>query len=176
MQAVDALPYVQNVDLVVDGKEIVLEEDQKAQLEQQIADLFEDSHTMPAFGVIFGNDFETLTQNGTFVSLKFERVFEVNGLPFDELVFQVCSDWTGFNLFRGMNGVFEGRCIYIDLVNKDMSALYNFINALPQDTQTSLPEELPEQDVQQPVENIDESVKQEVEIAETTQQEDLLTE
>lgn len=57
-------------------------------------------------------------------------MMEVNELPFDELVFDVQSDFRGFNLMRGINGVFEGRCIYIRLIDKDMSELVNTIQQI----------------------------------------------
>ena len=141
-QTVDALPYVQSADLIVNGNEIVLTEDEQAQLQQQVVQLFEGSHTMPAFGVMFDDMYHEAIQKGTYVSLKFGRVFEVNELPFDELVFQVSPDWSGFNLFRGMNGIFQGRCIYIDLNGKTMQEFSDFINSLPavQEAMTETPQ------------------------------------
>lgn len=130
-ETVDVLPYVQSADLLVNGNDVVLTEDEQAQLRQQVIDLFEDSHTMPAFGVMFDEQFHEVVKDGTFVSLKFGRIMEVNELSFDELVFQVSPDFYGFNLFRGMHGIFEGRCIYIDLNGKTMQEFSDFINTLP---------------------------------------------
>ena len=161
---VDALPFVQSAELLVDGKEIVLTEDEQSKLQQQVENLFEGSLTMPAFGVMFDDMFQEATSNGTFVSLKFGRILEVNGLPFDQIVFQVSPDWSGFNLFRGMNGVFQGRCIYIDLNGKTMQDFSDFINTLPalQDVDNQVPEiedvpadETSNQEIKAEIENVD---------------------
>ena len=130
-EAIDVLPYAQSIDLIVDGHDVVLSEEEQANLEQKLFELFEGSHTMPALGVMFDEMYREEIQNGKFVSLKFGRVLEVNGLPFDELVFRVDADSYGFNLYRGVRGVFQGRCIYIDLVDKNMQEFYDFINNLP---------------------------------------------
>ncbi len=129
-EAVDVLPYAQSIDVIVDGHDVVLTEEEQDALEQKVFELFENSHTVPAFGVMFDEMYREEIQNGKFVSLKFGRLLEVNGLPFDELVFRVEPDYYGFNLYRGVRGVFQGRCIYIDLVEKNMQELYDFLGNL----------------------------------------------
>lgn len=126
-EAVDVLPYVAKIDLMTNGNSIELSQEQEQNLYTKVCELFKNSRTMPAFGVVFDNEFQKELQNGTYISLKFNGVFEVNELPFDELVFKVEPDWQGFNLMRGMKGVFEGRCIYINLQDKDMSQLNDLI-------------------------------------------------
>ena len=148
-EAIDVLPYAQSIDLIVDGHEVVLSQDEQAKLEEQVFQLFENSHTMPAFGVMFDEMYREEIQNGKFVSLKFGRVLEVNELSFDELVFRVEPDFYGFNLYRGVRGIFQGRCIYIDLVDKNMQELFDFINNLStlQDAEppvTEIPEQIEE--------------------------------
>lgn len=129
-EAVDVLPHVDASSLIINGNVVELTEDEQQNLMQQVFDMFENSHTMPAFGVIFDDMYQEEIQSGVFVSLKFPHVFEVNGLPFDELVFKVEPTFQGFNLMRGMKGVFQGRCIYIDLQDKTMQELYDYINSL----------------------------------------------
>ncbi len=129
-ETVDVLPYATEVGLVVDGNRIELSEEQQQNLEMQVEQLFENSRTMPAFAVTTQEMFEEELKDGTFVSLKFNGLFEVNGLPFDELMFRVDKEYHAFNLVRGLNGVFEGRCIYIDLDEKDMSEISDFISSI----------------------------------------------
>lgn len=129
-EVVDVLPYVQSFDLIVNGHQIELSEQQQTTLQEGVQELFENSLTMPAFAVTFDEIFKEEIQDGTFVLMKFDRVFKVNELPFDELVFKVQPDFQGFNLYRGMRGIFQGRCIYIDLNGKDMQALADCVKAL----------------------------------------------
>ena len=129
-QVQDALPYVQNASLLVNGHEIVLSENEQTDLQAQIEKLFENSHTLPALGVVFDNEFQEDVKNGVFVSLKFDGVFEINDLPFEELLFRVSPDAYGFNLFRSNHGVVQGRCIYVDLSGKTMEDFSNFVNSL----------------------------------------------
>ncbi len=129
-EAIDVLPYVAQTNLIVDGNTIELSQEQQDQLFVQIEQLFEGSKTMPAFGVTTPEMFAEDLKSGNFVSMKFDGLFEVNGLPFDELVFKVDKDYHAFNLIRGNNGVYNGRCIYIDLDEKDMSEFDQFIQTL----------------------------------------------
>ena len=127
-EVVDIMPYVAQSSLIFDGEEIVLSEQQQESLEQQVLQMFETAHTLPAFGVINPDEFENYLKQGKFVSLKFDSTIELNGLPFDELVFEVSPELQAFNLFRGNKGVFQGRCIYIDLMGGAMEELSNLIN------------------------------------------------
>lgn len=129
-EAIDALPFVAKIDLISDGQVLELTQDQQDSLRIQVEKLFENSLTMPAYGVVRDQDYKEEIKKGDYVSLKFNQMIEVNDLPFDELVFDVKSDFQGFNLMRGINGVFEGRCIYIRLVDKDMSELANTIQQI----------------------------------------------
>ncbi len=131
-QVTDALPFVQSQNLFVNGHEIVLTETEQADLKQQIETLFENSHTLPALGVVFDNEFKTDLQDGIFVSLKFDVPIEINDLPLDELWFRVSPEAFGFNLCRANHGIVQGRCIYVDLNGKTMQNFSDFVNSLPQ--------------------------------------------
>lgn len=128
-EAVDVLPYVQQVSLMVDGKEIVLTQEEQTKLQEQVNLMFENSRTMPAFGVMTEDMFKEHIQSGVFVSMKFAQVLEVNGLPFDELVFKVNPTAQGVDLIRGEKGVFQGRCIHLDL-NENMQNMHNVIEEI----------------------------------------------
>ncbi len=149
-QATDAIPFAQNTSLLVDGQEIVLSAQQQEDLKMQVASLFEGSHTLPSLAVMFENDFQQKIQEGTYVSLKFERPCEINDLLFDELVFEVVPEYQGFNLYRGNRGVFQGRCVYVDLVDKTMQPLWDFVQTISIDEKEVLEDAEPQilEDVQ----------------------------
>lgn len=129
-EAVDVLPYVSQYNLLVNGNVVELSQEETEQLQQQVEKLFENSHTMPAFGVVTDEIFHEDVQNGYFVSMKFQTSIKINELPFDELVFKIGRDFHGFNLMRGNHGIFQGRCIYIDLQERTMEELYDFVEGL----------------------------------------------
>lgn len=126
-EAVDVLPYVESCNLIVNNHTIELTQDEQKDLVESVSAMLEGSHTLPAFGVVFDDMYKEMTREGYFVSLKFPQIMEVNELPFDELVFEVNPEFHGFNLMRGMRGVVQGRCIYIDLQDKTMDELYQKI-------------------------------------------------
>ncbi len=129
-EAIDVLPFVESCNIIADGHTIELTQDEQKNLLESVNSLFENSHTMPAFGVVFDDMYKEIVKEGYFVSLKFPQIMEVNELPFDELVFEVNPEYQGFNLMRGMKGIFQGRCIYIDLQDKTMADLYEKITNL----------------------------------------------
>ena len=129
-EAVDVLPYVSQYNLLVNGNVVELSQEETENLQQQVEKLFENSHTMPAFGVVTDKIFHEDVQNGYFVSMKFDTPIKVNDLPFDELVFKIGRDFHGFNLMRGNHGIFQGRCIYVDLQERTMEELYDFVESL----------------------------------------------
>lgn len=148
-EVIDVLPYVTSYNLMVDGKVVELSETEEQGLQEQVLSLFEDSHTMPAFGVVFNDMYQEDIKNGYFVSLKFDSPIQINNLPFDELVFKVDKDFHGFNLMRGENGIFQGRCIYIDLQDKTMANLFEYIENLDSIKSISLDE--PVEDIQEEI-------------------------
>lgn len=133
-ETTEVLPFVNTYNLLIDGHVQEMTVDEQNQLQQKVLDLFEDSRTVPALGVIFDDLYHQEIQNGRYISLRFDRVFEVNELPFDELVFRVDAESQGVNLMRGMNGVFDGRCIYVNFAEKDMTELNDFISSVQNKT------------------------------------------
>ena len=140
-EAVDVLPYASSYDVMVDGKTIEMTVDQQEELKNKVESLFANCHTMPAFGVVTPEIFEEQTKDGIFISIKFNQVYSVNELPFNELVFRVEKDSYGFNLFRGMNGVFQGRCIYLSIVDGNMNDLYDYLSSIVPSTEVPKVEE-----------------------------------
>ncbi len=137
-QVQDVLPYANQLEIISNGNIVVLSQEQQDDLMQEIKTLLADSHTVPAFGVVFDDMYQQEIQSGNFVSIKFANVCEINGLPFDQLVFKVEKDWQGFNLMRGENGHFQGRCIYVDLMGKNMQNLAEKVEILSKNANAAL--------------------------------------
>ena len=111
--------------IIVDNKYINIEN--VKQLNDVINDMIKDSHTMPAFGVSIHIETLSAIQNGVWLKLQYNGTQSVDDMVFDELLIEVNPKFGGFNIIRGNRGIYDGRCFYIDLVDKNMSTLYNFI-------------------------------------------------
>ena len=49
-------------------------------------------------------------------------------MPFEKLLVEVGKEFYGFNIIRYTSERgYDGRCFYIDLVNKNMSDFYNIL-------------------------------------------------
>lgn len=142
-QATQALPYATDYSVYVNGNVVEISEADKEVIKEKVEAIFENSHTLPAFAVTTDEIFHEQIKDGIFVSIKFDNVLHINELPFDELVFKVEKDTHGFNLFRGMNGIFQGRCIYIDMMDGNMNDLYDFLTKF--DKEESLEQESEEE-------------------------------
>ena len=80
----------------------------------KILSAFEGARIMPAFGVSLDAETKAAMQQGDWVELKFNQTETINEMPFNSLCFRLESCY-GLNLIRGLNGNYNGRCIYLDL-------------------------------------------------------------
>ena len=92
-------------------------------------EMTEGARRMPAFGVSLDALTRKQMREGTWLEFCFPKEFECDGLPFRSLLVQVRSEYRGFNLVRNTQGLYEGRCLYVDL-NGDMSALSGALEQL----------------------------------------------
>lgn len=129
-QVSDALPYAQGVDVIVNGHEVVLTQEENEGVLSQVQELFNHSVTVPALGVVTPQMYEEQIQDGLFVSIKFPGLVKINDLPFDELVFKVEENYCGINLVRGNDGVYDGRCLYVNLENFSTQALHEHLMSI----------------------------------------------
>lgn len=160
-QAADVLPYVQEYNLLVNGQIVEISAEQQAQLQMKVDELLQNTRTMPAFGVTLPDELDADKLENVYICLKFDKTLSVNDLPFDELCFRVDKDCHGFNLNRGNNGVFQGRAIYLDILQDGtMNDLYDFV--------TEISSQLPKTEVIQQSE-VEEETKS-TETAEQTEQ------
>lgn len=181
-EAIDVMPFVSSSTLLVDGNEIILAEEEQNLLEEQVVSMLQSTHTLPAYGVITHEMFQEHILQGKYVSLKFDKVLELGGLPFDELVFKIDSDAQAFDLMRGMKGIFQGRCIHIDLMGNDMQEISAYVdevisgkeqsNPVQEETESSQESEL-EQGVEQTEEDLTDETTENEESSETNSEEEL---
>lgn len=90
--------------------------------------LLQGSHEMPAFGVSLNEMTVKAMKSGLWVEFDFGKQTEYNEMPFEKLLVEVKENSYGFNIIRYTKQYgYDGRCFYIDLVNKDMSHFYDVI-------------------------------------------------
>ncbi len=90
--------------------------------------LLDRSHEMPAYGVSLDKETVKAMKNGLWVEFDFGKLTEYNGMPFEKLLVEVDKEFYGFNIIRYTSERgYDGRCFYIDLVNKNMSDFYNIL-------------------------------------------------
>lgn len=142
-EAIEVLPYATDYNLYVNGNVVEISQSERDEIQEKVEILFKNAHTLPAFAVTTDEFFHEQLQDGIFVSIKFDNVLHLNELPFDELAFKVEKDTHGFNLYRGMNGIFQGRCIYIDMMDGDMNELYDFLSGFNASEEENIQENIP---------------------------------
>lgn len=114
------------MNIIYNGQVIEITSEEKAEIQSEILTYLEGSYDSPALAVIFPELYEEMLKDGYFINFKFDKHFEYNGFPFDEVTVKIEDDTYGFNIFRGVDGVFKGRCIYVN-TEKSSSNLYNLI-------------------------------------------------
>ena len=90
--------------------------------------LLNGSRQMPAFGVSLNRETTKAMKSGLWAEFVFNGTYECNGMPFEKLLVNVEKDNQGFNICRyNSNYGYDGRCFYIDLVNKNMADFYGLL-------------------------------------------------
>ncbi len=88
------------------------------------------ARNMPAYGVSLNSETLKAVKHGLWLEFCFGKVNICNDLPFERLLIEVKAELTGFNLIRyETERGYDGRCFYFNLVNRDMSALFNILNS-----------------------------------------------
>lgn len=120
--------YVEKINVYNDG-EILCYGKQDGKFEEICAvwqDMLATAHQMPAFGVSLHKETSKAIKEGVWAEFDFDGAYSADGMPFEKLLVNVVPEFTGFNVIRYNKKVgYDGRCFYFDLVNKDMSGLYN---------------------------------------------------
>lgn len=89
-------------------------------------DMLSSSRQMPAYGVSLHGETVKALKEGVWVEFGFDKSYSNSGMPFEKLLVSVVPEFTGFNIIRyNKKAGYDGRCFYFDLVNNDMSQLYD---------------------------------------------------
>ena len=122
----DYFQYANEIIVYNNGNEIsfLQDTDDFKAIIDELNSMCYDSHEMPAFSVSIDNETKTAMKNGVWIELVFDQLLVHNEMPFDRLLFQVNSDFSGFNIVRHYQDKYDGRCFYLNLEN-DMCHLYN---------------------------------------------------
>lgn len=122
--------YAEEVNVYTDGVKCVYSSgsDGYKTILDGWAKLIDGSHDMPAFGVSINDLTLKALKEGKWVEFDFGNTYKFNGLPFEKLLIEVKPEFYGFNLIRYTSAAgYYGRCIYLDLVNKNMSQFYELL-------------------------------------------------
>lgn len=133
MHPAEAVPFAEKVELLSSGQVVELDESQQVSLLEQVQDLFSSARKMPAFSVMLDSEYDAFLSDGIFVRLTFPQIFDIDGMPFDELVFKVEENSYGFNIIRGFDGKHEGRCFFLDLGQNTTASFCEFAKTLLSD-------------------------------------------
>ena len=92
-----------------------------------LKNMLKGSHQMPALSVSLDNETRIAMKTGVWLEFLFDIEGINNDLPFSSLLIEVNENSGGFNIIRKYKDKYDGRCFYIDLNNKNMSELYNYL-------------------------------------------------
>ena len=88
-----------------------------------------DCHDMPAYGVVNNGEVEKAIKEGVWLEIVFGEPKSFREMPFEKLLLEVGEEYSGANLARFHDGVYEGRCFYLSFCN-NMQKLYRLIHML----------------------------------------------
>ena len=80
-----------------------------------IENILEGSYQMPALGVALNDEVVEEKKAKDWVEFVFNERCECGGMFFDKLLVFIENDMGGVNVFREVDGRYEGRCFYINL-------------------------------------------------------------
>ena len=126
IEVLSVMPQADRIVLYTDGTEKIFfrQDTEFLDIVEAWETITQGAHQMPAFGVSIDRLTREEMKSGNWLEFFFAEKYESNGLPFDSLLFVVRSEYKGINLVRrDEKGLYQGRCIYIDLNGRDMSAL-----------------------------------------------------
>lgn len=113
---VDTLKNINYISVTESGDKKVFDKQTSEfnNIVKNLRGVYDKSFIMPAFGVSLHSETIKEMKKGTWLELVYNSLQEKNGLPYESLLIKLDSGY-GFNIIRGYNGKYDGRCIYISL-------------------------------------------------------------
>lgn len=82
---------------------------------------------MPAFGVSIDRLTREEMKTGLWIEFLFANEEHCMGMPFESLLVGIRGGYRGFNVIRRTEGLYQGRCFYIDLGGGDLASFESFL-------------------------------------------------
>lgn len=98
------------------------------EIKHALSAMNEGGHEVPALGVALDGEVKEELKRGVYLRMKYARKLTHGGMNFDELLIAVRGEYTGYNIIRGTDGKYGGRCYYVNLEN-NMSPLAELLAA-----------------------------------------------
>ncbi len=121
------------INFYKDGQQIELVSPQIEEIDNLFNEAIEEAICMPAFGVSIDSHTKEEMKSGLWIEFVFSSRQIRNDMPFDSLLIKIEKDCHGVNLIRGIEGVYEGRCFYFDLGEKNFDKLYEYLNSISEE-------------------------------------------
>ena len=125
----DLFSEVKMVEVYKDNQVLEMTSEDQQKFDELFCNAIEGARQMPAFGVSIDELTKEEIKSGLWVKFVFEKTMVKSDMPFDELLIKISKDCYGFNIIRGNNGKYDGRCFYLDL-DKSMNEVYDFLDNL----------------------------------------------
>lgn len=128
----DCFKDATKIEVVIDNNSLIYTKDKEnySKILSEFEDMINNSHQMPAFGVSLDDLTRQEMQTGVWLEFTFDKTCYNSDMPFDSLLINIQNDFTGFNIIRKYQNKYDGRCFYINLIDKNMTNLYNLLSSL----------------------------------------------
>ena len=121
------------INFYKNGQQIELSANQIEEIDVLFNEAIEDAICMPAFGVSIDNLTKQEMKSGLWLEFMFYSRQIRNEMPFDSILIKIEKNHHGINLIRGIEGIYEGRCFYFDLGEKNLDKLYEYLSSLTEE-------------------------------------------
>jgi len=117
------------IEIIIDNQSRLFDKnsDNFNNISNTLYNLLSTAHEMPAYAVSLDSDTKEAIKQDCWIKLIYNNTMWYNDMNFDCLLINVNKEDQGFNIIRGNNNIYEGRCYYIALIENDMTELFNTI-------------------------------------------------
>ena len=132
------------------GQQIEITDEEMKDFENIFCESISSARQMPALGVAIDEYVKEDMKEGYWVKFIFEKTHIKSEMPFDELLIKIEKNSSGFNIIRGNQGVYDGRCYYLDL-DGNLDKVYDYIEKLVNKDSVKTEVELENQEIKETV-------------------------